>query len=178
MSDEPQPEPAPKKPRKPKRRPKPRAPKAVEAQRKPIDWYAVGLIVLAIFTFAPYVLPFLKDVKVPEVSVDFSESAGNVATWFADVASDDPKADAPKYVLSLRETADSEISNVAKIDETLRERVEANLGKTGWLDWGLFNISLLKEMRRLREAKILDDSVKSHKQFLEAIADALEKEAK
>lgn len=178
MSDEPQPQPqpAPKRPRKPKRRP--RKPKPVQAEKKPIDWYAVGLIVLAIFTFAPYVLPFLRDVKVPGVSVDFSESAGNVATWFADVASDDPKADAPKYVLSLRETADSEISNVAKIDETLRERVEANLGKTGWLDWGLFNISLLKEMRRLREAKILDESVKSHKQFLEAIADALEKESK
>ena len=176
MSDEPQPQPAPKRPRKPKRRP--RKPKPVQAEKKPIDWYAVGLIVLAIFTFAPYVLPFLRDVKVPGVSVDFSESAGNVATWFADVASDDPRADAPKYVLSLRETADSEISNVAKIDETLRERVEANLGKTGWLDWGLFNISLLKEMRRLREAKILDESVKSHKKFLEAIADALEKEAK
>jgi hypothetical protein len=176
MSDEPQPQPAPKRPRKPKRRP--RKPRPVQAEKKPIDWYAVGLIVLAVFTFAPYVLPFLRDVKVPGVSVDFSESAGNVATWFADVASDDPKADAPKYVLSLRETADSEISNVAKIDETLRERVEANLGKTGWLDWGLFNISLLKEMRRLREAKILDESVKSHKQFLEAIADALEKEAK
>jgi hypothetical protein len=176
MSDEPQPQPAPKRPRKPKRRP--RKPKPVQAEKKPIDWYAVGLIVLAIFTFAPYVLPFLRDVKVPGVSVDFSESAGNVATWFADVASDDPKADAPKYVLSLRETADSEISNVAKIDETLRDRVEANLGKTGWLDWGLFNISLLKEMRRLREAKILDESVKSHKQFLEAIADALEKESK
>ena len=176
MSDEPQPQPAPKRPRKPKRRP--RKPKPVQAEKKPIDWYAVGLIVLAIFTFAPYVLPFLRDVKVPGVSVDFSESAGNVVTWFADVASDDPRADAPKYVLSLRETADSEISNVAKIDETLRERVEANLGKTGWLDWGLFNISLLKEMRRLREAKILDESVKSHKKFLEAIADALEKEAK
>jgi hypothetical protein len=176
MSDEPQPQPAPKRPRKPKRRP--RKPRPVQAEKKPIDWYAVGLIVLAVFTFAPYVLPFLRDVKVPGVSVDFSESAGNVATWFADVASDDPKADAPKYVLSLRETADSEISNVAKIDETLRERVEANLGKTGWLDWGLFNISLLKEMRRLREAKILDESVKSHKQFLEAIADALEKESK
>jgi hypothetical protein len=176
MSDEPQPQPAPKRPRKPKRRP--RKPRPVQAEKKPIDWYAVGLIVLAVFTFAPYVLPFLRDVKVPGVSVDFSESAGNVATWFADVASDDPRADAPKYVLSLRETADSEISNVAKIDETLRERVEANLGKTGWLDWGLFNISLLKEMRRLREAKILDESVKSHKKFLEAIADALEKEAK
>ena len=182
MKRKPAPKPAPKvapkaepkaeqkvEPAKPRRRRrKPSAPKPG------IDWYAIGLGVLALITIAPHVLPLLRDFR-PGPSVEFVESAGNVSKWFEDVASDDPMADLPKYVESLRATATAEIDDVAKIDETLHAEVESRLGRIGWLNWGLFNVELLKEIRRLRDAGKMDDSVKEHQSFLLAIADALEK---
>lgn len=138
-----------------------------------IDWYAVGLAVLAAITIAPYVLPFLKD-RVKPAPAAIEVDAGNVASWFSNVASDDPRADLPKYCEALRAVAASEISDVAKIADQLKLEVEARLDRTGWLNWGLFNIDLLKEMRRMREAKKLV-SLDDHKGYLIAVADALEK---
>lgn len=158
------PKPAPKK----RRRKRP-------VKNQGVDWYAIGLGVLALITIAPYVLPFLKDLPKPSPVVNFEESAGNVSNWFSNVASDDPKADLPKYVEALRATVNAEISDVAKIDEVLKDEVEARLGRVGWLNWGLFNIELLKEIRRLRDEKKLEPTVKAHQAFLSAVADALEK---
>ena len=194
MTEELQPKPDPK-PKRPKPKPKP-VPKPVpdpeppkrkrKRVRKPavqgfkidwsgIDWYAIGLGLLALITVAPYVLPLLKDVRItPVVSYDL----GNVSNWFETVASDDPKADLPKYVDALRATASAEISDVSKIDEKLQEEVEANLGRVGWLNWGLFNAELLKEIRKLRDDKKIDATVKSHQAFLLAVADELEKVGK
>ena len=191
MTEELQPKPDPK-PRRPKPKPKP-VPKPVpdlkppkrkrKRVRKPavqgfkidwsgIDWYAIGLGLLALITVAPYVFPLLKDVRItPVVSYDL----GNVSNWFETVASDDPKADLPKYVDALRATASAEISDVSKIDEKLQEEVEANLGRVGWLNWGLFNAEILKEIRKLRDDKKIDATVKSHQAFLLAVADELEK---
>jgi hypothetical protein len=156
-------------PAKPKRRRRKSA-----ATESGIDWYAIGLGILALITIAPYVLPLLRDFR-PGPSVEFVESAGNVSKWFEDVASDNPMADLPKYVESLRATAAAEISDVAKIDETLHAEVESRLGRIGWLNWGLFNVELLKEIRRLRDAGKMSNSVEDHQSFLLAIADALEK---
>jgi len=194
MTEELQPKPDPK-PRRPKPKPKP-VPKPVpdlkppkrkrKRVRKPavqgfkidwsgIDWYAIGLGLLALITVAPYVFPLLKDVRItPVVSYDL----GNVSNWFETVASDDPKADLPKYVDALRATASAEISDVSKIDEKLQEEVEANLGRVGWLNWGLFNAEILKEIRKLRDDKKIDATVKSHQAFLLAVADELEKVGK
>jgi hypothetical protein len=158
-------------PAKPKR---PRKRKPRQLKTSGVDWYAIGLAVLALITIAPYVLPLLRDVK-PTPAVSFDESAGNVANWFSNVASDDPKADLPKYVESLRSVASAEISDVAKIDEVLKDEVEVRLGRVGWLNWGLFNIELLKEIRRLRDEKKLEPTVKAHQAFLSAVADALAK---
>jgi hypothetical protein len=191
MTEELQPKPDPK-PKRPKPKPKP-VPKPVPAPeppkrkrkrvRKPtvqgfkidwsrIDWYAIGLGLLALITVAPYVLPMLKDVRItPVVSYDL----GNVSNWFETVASDDPKADLPKYVDALRATASAEISDVSKIDEKLQEEVESRLGRIGWLNWGLFNAEILKEIRKLRDDKKIDATVKSHQAFLLAVADELEK---
>lgn len=157
-------------PAKPPRKRRRRVPKTKVAGYL-IDWYAVGLAVLAAITIAPYVLPLLKDrVKPAAVEVDL----GNVSNWFSNVASDDPKADVPKYAEALRAVGESEIDNVAKIGDLLKTEVESRLDRTGWLNWGLFNIDLLKEMRKLRDEKKLT-SVASHKQYLLAVADALEK---
>jgi len=193
MTDELQPKPDPKpKRRKPKPKPvpkpdtkpdtKPDQPrKRKKRVSKPvvqgfkIDWYAIGIGLLALITVAPYVLPMLKDVRItPVVSYDL----GNVSNWFDTVASDDPKADLPKYVDALRATASAEISDVSKIDEKLQEEVEANLGRVGWLNWGLFNAEILKEIRKLRDDKKIDATVKSHQAFLLAVADELEKVGK
>ena len=191
MTEELQPKPDPK-PKRPKPKPKP-VPKPVpdlkppkrkrKRVRKPavqgfkidwsgIDWYAIGLGLLALITVAPYVLPLLKDVRITPV---VSYELGNVSNWFETVASDDPKADLPKYVDALRATASAEISDVSKIDEKLQEEVEAHLGRVGWLNWGLFNAELLKEIRKLRDDKKIDATVKSHQAFLLAVADELEK---
>jgi hypothetical protein len=191
MTEELQPKPDPK-PKRPKPKPKP-VPKPVPAPeppkrkrkrvRKPtvqgfkidwsrIDWYAIGLGLLALITVAPHVLPLLKDVRITPV---VSYELGNVSNWFETVASDDPKADLPKYVDALRATASAEISDVSKIDEKLQEEVEANLGRVGWLNWGLFNAEILKEIRKLRDDKKIDATVKSHQAFLLAVADELEK---
>lgn len=159
-------------PVKPPRKRRRRVPKT-EVAGYSIDWYAVGLLALAAITLAPYLMPFFKDNQKPVPAiVEFD--TGNVSTWFSNVASDDPKADVPKYASALRAVAESEIEDVAKIPDKLKEEVESRLERSGWLNWGLFNIDLLKEMRRLRDSKKLD-SVDSHKQFLIAVADALEK---
>lgn len=159
-------------PIKPPRKRRRRVPKTQVAGYS-IDWYAVGLAVLAAITLAPYVLPFLKDNLKPKPAV-IEFDTGNVSSWFSNVASDDPRADLPKYVEALRAVAGSEIDDIAKIPDKLKEEVESRLERSGWLNWGLFNIELLKEMRRLRESKKLD-SVDSHKQFLIAVADTLER---
>ena len=188
---DPRPDPKPKRPKpkpkpvlKPDTKPDPEPPKRKRKRvRKPavqgfkidwagIDWYAIGLGLLALITVAPYVLPMLKDVRITPV---VSYELGNVSNWFETVASDDPKADLPKYVDALRATASAEISDVSKIDEKLQEEVEANLGRIGWLNWGLFNAEILKEIRKLRDDKKIDATVKSHQSFLLAVADELEK---
>lgn len=165
-------EPKPSEPAKPPRKRRRRVPKTKVAGYT-IDWYAVGLAVLAAITIAPYVLPFLKD-RVKPTPAAVEVDLGNVSNWFSNVASDDPKADVPKYAEALRAVGGSEIDDVAKIADLLKTEVESRLDRTGWLNWGLFNIDLLKEMRKLREEKKLG-SIESHKQYLLAVADALEK---
>ena len=187
MSDEPEPVPEPvkpKRPRKPKPKPEPEPPRK-RKRRKPqavkigdwnVDWYAVGLGILALFTFLPYLAPLLKDqekTKPDVILVD--DQAGNVSTWLSLVASDDVASDRPKYVEALRATAKAEILEASKVDDVLRAEVESRLGRVGWANWGLFNIEIIKEIRKLRDAKKLDGSIKSHQKFLGQIADALEK---
>ena len=170
--DDPATPPEPSKPKKPRRR---RKPQAVSTGFQ-VDWYWVAIAVLSLFTILPYVGPFLKDgnTKLNEIVDNFDSLGGNVSTWFETVASDDPKQDVPKYVEALRATASAEISNVANIDEQLKTEVESRLGRVGWLNWGLFNVELLKEVRRLRDSGKLS-TVKQHQAFLNAVADALQK---
>jgi hypothetical protein len=68
------------------------------------------------------------------------------------VASDDVNADKPKYAEALRATSKAEIGDASKVDDVLREQVEQRLGRLGWANWGLFNIELMREVRRLRSA--------------------------
>lgn len=200
MSDETQPEPAPDtkpevKPKRPKRpRPKPAPEPAPEPAPTPpkkrrrkksnvakingwaVDWYAVGIGILAIITILPYLAPLLKDREKPKPdTVLIDDQSGNVSTWLSLVASDDVGQDKPKYVEALRATAKAAITDAAKIDDVLRTEVEQRLGRLGWANWGLFNIELMREIRRLRDAGKLDGSVKSHQDFLNVIADSLEK---
>lgn len=172
------PEPEPTKPPSPKRPKKRRRPKPV-ATGSQIDWYWVAIGILSLFTILPYVAPFLRDSeKKPNEIVDtFDSLSGNVSTWYGTVASDDPSQDLPKYVKALRATASAEISDVAKIDEKLKEEVETRIGRVGWLNWGLFNVELLKEVRKLRDAGKLQ-TVKQHQAFLNAVADELQKVGK
>lgn len=172
QSVDPVPKPEPK-PRRLKRR----KPKAEAAKSIDLYWVAIG--VLAVFTFLPYVAPFLRDAeKKPNEIVDtFDSLSGNVSTWYGTVASDDPSQDLPKYVEALRATASAEVSDVAKIDEKLKEEVESRIGRVGWLNWGLFNVELLKEVRKLRDAGKLQ-TVKQHQAFLIAVADELQKVGK
>jgi hypothetical protein len=175
VKDEPGTEVQPTQPTRPKRPKRRRKPQAVSTGFQ-VDWYWVAIAVLSLFTILPYVAPFLKDrdTKPNEIVDNFDSLGGNVSTWFETVASDDPKRDVPKYVEALRATASAEISNVAKIDEQLKTEVESRLGRVGWLNWGLFNVELLKEVRRLRDAGKLS-TVKQHQAFLNAVADALQK---
>ena len=202
MNEETQPEPAPDtkpqkavKPRPPKPPVKPRPPKQSEPveptrpkkrRRKKsnvakingwaVDWYAVGIGILALFTILPYLAPLFKDREKPKPdTVLIDDQSGNVSSWLALVASDDVGADKPKYVEALRATAKAEVTDVAKIDDVLRGEVEQRLGRLGWANWGLFNIELMREIRRLRDAGKIDGSVKSHQAFLNVIADSLEK---
>lgn len=141
-----------------------------------VDWYAVGIGILALFTILPYLAPLFKDREKPKPeAVLIDDQTGNVSTWLGLVASDDVGADKPRYVEALRATAKAEVIDVAKIDDVLRGEVEQRLGRLGWANWGLFNIELMREIRRLRDAGKIDGSVKSHQAFLNAIADSLEK---
>jgi hypothetical protein len=192
MSDETQPVPSPdKKPTRPKRpRPSPeptREPEPPKRRRRKkskvaqingwsVDWYAVGIGILALFTFLPYLAPLLRDREKPKPeTVLIDDQAGNVSTWLGLVASDDVSGERLKYVDALRSTAKAEISDASKVDDVLREQVEQRLGRLGWANWGLFNIEMLQELRRLRSAGKIDGSVKSHQAFLSVIADELER---
>lgn len=194
MADETQPEPAPdtkpevkpKRPKRPRPKPEPEPTPPKKRRRKksnvaemngwPVDWYAVGIGILALFTILPYLAPLLKDrEKTRPDTVLIDDQSGNVSTWLSLVASDDVGQDKPKYVEALRATAKAEITDAAKIDDVLRTEVEQRLGRLGWANWGLFNIELMREIRRLRDVGKLDGSVKSHQAFLSAIADSLEK---
>ena len=199
MNEETQPEPAPDtkpevKPKRPKRpRPKPEPIKPEPEPTPPkkrrrkksnvakingwaVDWYAVGIGILALFTILPYLAPLFKDREKPKPdAVLIDDQTGNVSTWLGLVASDDVGADKPKYVEALRAAAKAEVSEVSKVDDALRVEVEQRLGRIGWANWGLFNIELMREIRRLRDAGKIDGSVKSHQTFLNAIADSLEK---
>lgn len=194
MADETEPAPAPdtkpevkpKRPKRPRPKPEPEPTPPKKRRRKKsnvaemngwaVDWYAVGIGILALFTILPYLAPLLKDrekTKPDTVLVD--DQTGNVSTWLTLVASDDVAKDKPKYVEALRAAAKAEVSEVAKVDDALRVEVEQRLGRIGWANWGLFNIELMREIRRLRDAGKLDGSVKAHQAFLNTIADSLEK---
>ena len=190
MPDEIQPTPEPKPEQKPKRPKRPRVEPEPEPPRKrrrkksnvaqingwSVDWYAVGIGILALFTFLPYLAPLLKDREKPSPeTVLVDDQTGNVSTWLGLVAADDVNADRPKYAEALRATAKAEIADASKVDEVLREQVEERLGRLGWANWGLFNIELMREVRRLRSAGKIDGSVKSHQAFLSVVADALER---
>lgn len=200
MNEENQPEPAPDtkpevKPKRPKRpRPKPEPAKPEPAKPEPpkkrrrkksnvakingwaVDWYAVGIGILALFTILPYLAPLFKDREKPKPdTVLVDDQTGNVSTWLTLVASDDVAKDKPKYVEALRAAAKAEVSEVSKVDDALRVEVEQRLGRIGWANWGLFNIELMREIRRLRDAGKIDGSVKSHQAFLNVIADSLER---
>ena len=194
MADEIEPAPAPdtkpevkpKRPKRPRPKPEPEPTPPKKRRRKKsnvaemngwaVDWYAVGIGILALFTILPYLAPLLKDrenTKPDTVLVD--DQTGNVSTWLTLVASDDVAKDKPKYVEALRAAAKAEVSEVAKVDDALRVEVEQRLGRIGWANWGLFNIELMREIRRLRDAGKLDGSVKAHQAFFLAVADSLEK---
>lgn len=191
MSDEPQPEisqpvPKPRKPRKPKPTPEPepkpprkrkrRKPNPVQIGQWDVDWYAVGLGILALFTFLPYIAPLLKDgEKTKPDTVIIENLSGNVSTWLGLVASDDVASDRPKFVEALRATASAEIPEASKIDDVLKTEVESRMGRVGYANWGLFSIEIIKEIRKLRDSGKLDGSVKKHQNVLSQIADALEK---
>ena len=190
MPDEIQPTPEPKPEQKPKRPKRPRVEPEPEPPRKrrrkksnvaqingwSVDWYAVGIGILALFTFLPYLAPLLKDREKPSPeTVLVDDQTGNVSTWLGLVAADDVNVDRPKYAEALRATAKAEIADASKVDEVLREQVEERLGRLGWANWGLFNIELMREVRRLRSAGKIDGSVKSHQAFLSVVADALER---
>ena len=191
------PEVKPKRPKRPRPKPEPAKPEPAKPEpAKPeppkkrrrkksnvakingwaVDWYAVGIGILALFTILPYLAPLFKDREKPKPdTVLIDDQSGNVSSWLALVASDDVGVDKPKYVEALRATAKAEVTDVAKIDDVLRGEVEQRLGRLGWANWGLFNIELMREIRRLRDAGKIDGSVKSHQAFLNTIADSLEK---
>lgn len=182
----PSPAPKPKKPAKPKPK-KPRKPKPAPeppVKRWALDWYAVGLLLLGAIAVAPYVSRALKELNIfqPNTPVAvYDASAEKVGAWFSLVGSDDPKAEVPKYVESLRAVAVAakagEFKEYKEIFPKLQDEVEARLTRKGWLDWSLFTLQLFHEARSLREAGNLTKVDTDFAAFLEAIAGALEKKA-
>jgi hypothetical protein len=160
---------------RPKKRPvkKPVRPVSPRAEWK-IDWYALGLLILALITFAPYVAKlFHRSDVAPVVQTDFTASKAKVADWFSLVGSDSPSDSAMKYVEALRSTASKDDLQSESVGSSLKENFEALAGQNGWLDWSLFSLEFMREMQSLEKQNILK-TPKDRSAFVLAIAESLE----